>query len=93
MPIPKEAYAHEPDLQLVWQRDRQLSIVRERCRQLGQELFEVCCQLPKTGDAKDFAEALALVAELKALRTCEERLTQSGEGEAGGLVGFVMHPK
>ncbi len=50
--------------------------MRERIRQLGTELFELCCRLPKQPDAQDFFDALALVLELKALRACEERLTQ-----------------
>ncbi len=78
MPIPKEGYAGQisyPQLDR-WQRSRQLSLVRERCRQLGEEISALCCQLQERFDVKDVQEALVLVAELKTLRKCEERLTQ-----------------
>ncbi len=55
--------------------------MRERIRRLGTELFELCCRLPKQPDAQDFFDALALVAELKALRACEERLTEFEKAE------------
>ncbi len=78
MPIPKEGYADQtshPQLDR-WQRSRQLSLIRERCRQIGKEIFELCCQLQERFDIKDVQEALVLVAELKTLRVCMERLTQ-----------------
>lgn len=78
MPIPKQAYAGEiPSLQLDrWERNRQLSIVHERCRQIGQEIFELSCELQKRFDIKDVEEALPLVREWKTLKACEERLMQ-----------------
>ncbi len=49
-----------------WERDR--SIVRERCRKIGQEIFELSCQLQEQFDVKDMQEALVLVREWKTLK-------------------------
>ncbi len=70
MPRPKEAYAGEiPYVQLDhWERSRQLSIVRERFRQIGQEIFELSCQLQKQFDTKDMEEATSPTASTS-LRT------------------------
>ncbi len=78
MPIPKEGYADQtshPQLDR-WQRSRQLSLIRERCRQLGEEISALCRHPQERFDVKDVQEALVLVTELKTLRKCEERLTQ-----------------
>lgn len=53
-----------------------LLYLRERLREINQQLFEVCCQLQRQFDPKDLGTALVLVAELKTLKACEDELEQ-----------------
>ena len=78
MPLPKEVYDHRVSYGQLdrGQRNKQLSVLRERIRQIGQEIFELSCQLQRQFDAKDVKKALVLVAELKTLKAYEERLTE-----------------
>lgn len=58
-----------------WERNHQLSVVREHVREIREKIFELSCQLQRRFDPKDMTEALLLVAELKALKAYEERLS------------------
>ena len=76
MAVPEEIHARDVPY-LYYSRRRlneQLSMVREQSRQVGQQLFDVCCKLQKEFGPKDLEQASALVAELKTLKACEEEL-------------------
>jgi hypothetical protein len=60
-----------------WERSRRLSVVRERVRQISQELFDLSCQLQKRFNVDDVKHALALVAEMNSLKAHEQMLRES----------------
>jgi hypothetical protein len=78
MPLSAELYEHSvPNAQIArWERNKRLSVVRERIRQINEEMFELSCQLQRHFDPKDVRNALVLVAELKTLRAYEETFSE-----------------
>lgn len=78
MRLPNQVYEREVSHALFdrWEQSKRLCAVRERIRQIDEEVFELSCQLQRHFDPLDVREALVLVAELKSLRAYEETLRE-----------------
>ncbi len=60
---------------------KDLAVIRESYGQANEQLLEVCCRLQRRFDPKDLEQAAHLVAELRTLKACEEKLEQLEELE------------
>jgi hypothetical protein len=54
--------------------NKDLAAIRESCGQVNEQLLELCCKLQKEFDPRDLEQVWNLVAELKTLKACEEKL-------------------